>query len=189
MNCLIHFHGHKYQKGLKILSLYLLIAPEAIHFHYNAYGKPELSKNINNIDLQFNVSHSENIAIYGITCHNLIGVDVEYIRPMPEAENLARRFFTRKESEKITTLPSTDKHKEFFTLWTGKEAYLKAIGKGINGGLDRVEISTQEPRKFIKLPELHQNNYNLFYLTPEQNYLGAIAIEDNQQTYSYWQLN
>lgn len=173
----------------RILSLYLSIPPQKIDFQYNTYGKPQLLENINKINLQFNISHSENIAIYGITCQNLIGVDIEYMRPMSEAENLAKRFFTQKEFVAMSKLSSAEKNREFFKLWTGKEAYLKAIGKGISGGLDKVEISSHEPRKFIRLPESNQTNYNLFYLTPEHNYLAAIAIENKQQTYHYWQLN
>lgn len=173
----------------RILSLYLWISHQKIDFQYNAYGKPQLLDNINKINLQFNVSHSENIAIYGITCHNLIGVDIEYMRPMAEAENLAKRFFSQKEFEQISKLPSAEQDREFFQLWTGKEAYLKAIGKGISGGLEKVEISPHEPRKFIRLPESNPNNYNLVYLTPENNYLAAIAVENKQQNYQYWQLN
>ena len=173
----------------RILSLYLSIPPQKIDFQYNNYGKPQLLDNINKINLQFNLSHSENLAIYGITCHNVIGVDIEYMRPMLEAENLAKRFFTQKEFLAISQLSSAEQSGEFFKLWTGKEAYLKAIGKGLSGGLDKVEISTHEPRKFIRLPESYSNNYNLVYITPEHNYLAAIAIHNKQQTYNYWQLN
>ena len=173
----------------RILSFYLSISPQEVNFQYNAYGKPQLLDNINTIDLQFNISHSEDIAIYGITCHNLIGVDIEYIRPMPEAENLAKRFFSRKEFEEIRRLSYPEKNREFFRFWTAKEAYLKAIGKGISGGLEKVELSTQEPRVFISLPESNNITYNLFYLTPHYNYLAAIVIEENQQIHHYWQLH
>ncbi|MDJ0660069.1 MAG: 4'-phosphopantetheinyl transferase superfamily protein [Crocosphaera sp.] len=172
-----------------ILSLYLSISPQEIEFEYNDYGKPQLLEQINNINLQFNVSHSENIAIYGITCRYLIGVDVEYIRPMLEADNLAKRFFSEKEFEYIRELSPEEKDKGFFRLWTAKEAYLKAIGQGISGGLDKVEISIDEPIRFIKLSESDHINYKLFYLTPHDNYLGAIAVQNNQQIYHYWELD
>ncbi|MDJ0846653.1 4'-phosphopantetheinyl transferase family protein [Crocosphaera sp.] len=173
----------------RILSLYLSITPQKVEFKYNDYGKPQLLEQINKIDLQFNVSHSENIAIYGITCHYLIGVDVEYIRPMPEAESLAKRFFSQNEFEHISRLSPEEKNREFFKLWTAKEAYLKAIGQGIGGGLEKVEIATDEPVRFVNLPETHQINYKLSYLNPHPNYLGAIAVENNQQIYHYWELN
>lgn len=191
------FHFEKHQKRYiiarsslkRILSLYLAINPQEIEFHYNDYGKPHLLEKINRINLQFNISHSENIAIYGINCRNLIGVDVEYIRPISDAENLAKRFFSQKEYEYIGKLPSEEKNREFFKFWTAKEAYLKAIGKGISGGLEKVEISTEDPVKFITLPDCHNINYNLSYLTPHQNYLGAIAIQDNHKIAHYWQLD
>ncbi|ACB51895.1 4'-phosphopantetheinyl transferase [Crocosphaera subtropica ATCC 51142] len=191
------FHFEKHQKRFtlarsslkKILSFYLSISPQDIKFQYSDYGKPKIIDKINLINLQFNVSHSEDIAIYGVTCDYFIGVDVEYIRPMPEAENLAKRFFSQKEYQQIRGLSSEEKNREFFKLWTGKEAYLKAIGKGIGGGLEKVEISTHKPIKFINLPECNNINYNLLYLTPHDNYLAAIAVEENEQTYHYWQLN
>ncbi len=191
------FHFEKHRKRFtiarsslkKILSFYLSISPQEIEFTYNDYGKPNLLEKINNIDLQFNVSHSEDIAIYGITCHYLIGVDIEYIRPMSEAENLAKRFFSIQEYKHISLLSSAKKDREFFKLWTAKEAYLKAIGKGISGGLEKVKISNYEPRQFISLPHSNNINYNLVYLTPHHNYLAAIAVQYNQQTYHYWQLN
>ncbi|MDJ0598035.1 MAG: 4'-phosphopantetheinyl transferase superfamily protein [Crocosphaera sp.] len=192
-----NFRFEKHQKRFTIarsslrhiLSFYLSIPPQKIEFNYNAYGKPYLLEKINKIHLQFNVSHSENIAIYAITCYHSIGVDVEYIRPMSEADSLAKRFFCQKEFEQISKLSSEEKNGEFFKFWTAKEAYLKAIGKGLTGGLETVEISTDEPIRFINLPESNNINYHLFYLTPHDNYLAAIAVEKNQQIYHYWQLN
>ena len=58
---------------------------------------------------------------------------------------------------------------------------MKAIGQGISGGLEKVEISTDEPVRFINLPQCENINYTLCYLTPHHNYLGAIAVQNNQQ--------
>ena len=80
-------------------------------------------------------------------------------------------------------MSTEEKNREFFKLWTAKEAYLKAIGQGISGGLEKVEISTDEPVRFINLPQCENINYTLCYLTPHHNYLGAIAVQNNQQIY------
>ncbi|EAZ94199.1 4'-phosphopantetheinyl transferase family protein [Crocosphaera chwakensis] len=171
----------------QILSYYLLISPQEIEFEYNDYGKPKLLDKINKLGLQFNVSHSEDIAIYGITCHSLIGVDIEYIRPMPEAENLAKRFFSKQEYEYISLLSSAEKEREFFKLWTVKEAYLKAIGKGISGGLEKVEISPNEPIKFLNLPGFNREIWQIFSFIPEDHYLAAIVFKGEYYRIDYWQ--
>src|SRR5437899_88087 len=61
----------------KILSGYLNIAPQKLNFTYNEFGKPFL---IDHPELQFNLSHSENIALVAITLNYLIGVDIEYMK-------------------------------------------------------------------------------------------------------------
>lgn len=190
-----HFEKHQHRFILarsslkRILSLYLSIPPETIALDYSDYGKPQLVDHLNKKQLQFNLSHSQDLAIYAITPYYLIGVDLEYIRPMPDAETLAKRFFSDQEFVTINRLPTVKKEQEFFTLWTAKEAYLKAIGKGISGGLEKVEISTDYPVKFITLPDCNNINYKLSYLAPHQNYLGAIAIQDNHKIAHYWQLD
>lgn len=189
-----HFEKHQHRFIIarstlkRILSFYLSLPPEAIEFQYNDYGKPELVDYLNNQQLQFNLSHSENLAIYAITSYHLIGVDVEYIRPMPDAENLAKRFFAYQEFEQISYLPTTKKDKEFFTLWTAKEAYLKAIGKGLSGGLETVKVSSDEPRKFINLPEINHTTWTLLSFVPQVNYLAAMAVQENRQVNHYFQL-
>ncbi|MEA5537232.1 4'-phosphopantetheinyl transferase family protein [Crocosphaera sp. XPORK-15E] len=164
-----------------ILSRYLNIPPDQITFEYSPLGKPKLSNEINSQKIEFNLSHSQELAIYGITCDRLIGVDVEYIRPMPDAEQLAKRFFCPQEAEKINTLSSPDKDKAFFQLWTAKEAYLKATGEGISGGLDKVEIFLDSPLQLINLP-----HWQLLSFTPQTDYLAAIVVAGNLGNVSYW---
>uniref|UniRef100_UPI0019D6D949 4'-phosphopantetheinyl transferase family protein n=1 Tax=Anaplasma marginale TaxID=770 RepID=UPI0019D6D949 len=68
---------------------YLNLDPKQIQFKYSDRGKPSLADN----SLEFNLSHSQDLAIYGFTKNRKIGVDLEYLRYMPDAENLANRFF------------------------------------------------------------------------------------------------
>ncbi|MEA5511279.1 4'-phosphopantetheinyl transferase superfamily protein [Crocosphaera sp. UHCC 0190] len=164
-----------------ILSHYLQIPPVQITFEYSYLGKPKLSDEINSRQLEFNLSHSQELAIYGITCDRLIGVDVEYIRPMSDAEQLAKRFFCPQEAEKIKTLSPPDKDQAFFQLWTAKEAYLKATGEGISGGLDKVEISLDSPLQLINLP-----HWQLLSFVPQIDYLAAIVVPGNLGNVSYW---
>ena len=170
-----------------ILSRYLNIAPEQIKLTYNPYGKPKLLDEINEQNLAFNLSHSQDLAIYGVTCDRLIGVDVEHLRPMPDAEQLVQRFFHPEEAKQLQSLAIIEKHKAFFQLWTAKEAYLKAIGQGISGGLEQVKISLDPPLKYLTLPSNDQTPWNLLSFIPHPNYLAAIAVQGNRYQINYWQ--
>jgi 4'-phosphopantetheinyl transferase len=80
-----------------LLGNYLQMSPNKIEFEYNGRGKPRLAASMSNSSLQFNVSHSQEYALYVFTNHHLIGVDVEYLREMGNITELAQRFITHRE--------------------------------------------------------------------------------------------
>lgn len=91
---------------------------------------------MSNSCLQFNVSHSQEYALYGFTHNHSIGVDIECLCRMRNVTELAKRFFTHKEFQLIANLTDEEQQqKVFFQLWTVKEAYLKAISVGLSGSL------------------------------------------------------
>lgn len=123
-----------------ILSLYSSIEPHLLHFEYGPRGKPRLAGNVG-LDLEFNLSHSQGLALYGLTLNNQIGIDLEYLRSIPNACEIARRFFSPTEYASFACLSEPERQRAFFSIWTAKEAYLKATGDGLSGALDRIEIS------------------------------------------------
>lgn len=102
-----------------------------IRFGYGQYHKPFLE---NDKDIFFNLSHSGEWVYCGIADVEL-GVDVEYIKD--GCIDIANRFFNLRESEYINEQPTFELQKEvFYKLWTLKESYVKAVGKGLNIKLD-----------------------------------------------------
>lgn len=167
----------------KTLADYLRIKPAHIKFEYNQKGKPRISGG--GIDrLEFNISHSQNLALYGITLNRPIGVDLEYIRDFEQVEPIAQRFFTPQEYQQIKSLPKPQQQETFFRAWTAKEAYLKATGEGLSGGLDTVEIelNRKQPLKLISINQNPQaaNHWRLYELNPAPNYQAAIAIQTSE---------
>src|SRR6185369_3688589 len=79
-----------------VLARYLSAKPEKLSFSYNAYGKPALA---DEESLQFNMSHSHEIALVAVTRDAAVGVDVEHIRADFASDEIARRFFSRVEVE------------------------------------------------------------------------------------------
>jgi 4'-phosphopantetheinyl transferase len=124
----------------QILSQYLDCTPAEIVFSYGQQGKPAVEGN----ELQFNLSHSGDRAVYAISAKYPVGVDLEFIHPLPAAD-LVDRFFSVNEQAIFHSLPVEIQQAAFFHAWTQKEAYLKACGTGLNTPLDQIEVSI-DPR-------------------------------------------
>lgn len=171
----------------KILSRYLNIEPNKLQFTYSDRGKPYLK----NTPILFNISHSQDLALYAITETNLIGIDLEYIRPMNDAEGLAKRFFSPQEYKLMIQLPPEQQQETFFKIWTCKEAYLKATGDGLAGGLEKVEVclTPEKPIQFFSINgDIEEaSHWYLHQFVPQPNYIAAVAVPGKVQNLNFWQ--
>ncbi len=181
----------------QLLGHYLSISPRKVEFQYSDRGKPQLSKIKSDHSLQFNISHSQEYALFGFTDQALIGVDLEYIRDMSDALKIAERFFSVREYKLLQETAKDEQQALFFTLWTAKEAYLKAVGTGLAGSLDAVEIELDLRGN----PYLHSIqgdrdvtvDWSLYPCLPTTDYLGAIAVKTDkspkQINFWHWHQN
>jgi 4'-phosphopantetheinyl transferase len=163
-----------------ILSKYINIAPENIEFIYSEKGKPSLAQNYDDLGIEFNLSHSGELALYAVTKDKRIGIDVEKIRTNCDVESIAKRFFCESEYQFISRLPEGEKQRVFYQVWTRKEAYLKATGEGLGGGLDTIELDLEsKDTKIISIKgeEKTSNNWYLYELKMPENYLASLAVE------------
>jgi 4'-phosphopantetheinyl transferase len=174
-----------------ILGRYLNIEPTQLQFCYSSRGKPALADVGDNSTLQFNLSHSHGLVLYGVTRDRKIGIDLEQIHPTSDVEKLAERFFSPRESATIRSLPPNQKQEAFFHAWTCKEAYLKAIGEGL-AGLERVEVSLVpgEPVRLLSTEEdsLASSRWSVQVLMPAPNYIAALAVEGQGWTLACWEM-
>ncbi|NJR59977.1 MAG: 4'-phosphopantetheinyl transferase superfamily protein [Cyanobacteria bacterium CRU_2_1] len=161
-----------------ILGRYLNTNPAYIQFSYGSRGKPILETSSDISPLQFNLSHSHGLALYAITRRCAIGVDLEYCRAI-EVESLAKSFFSPREYILLSALPPVQQRSAFFQLWTYKEAYLKATGKGLTD-LKQVEILIHPDHSATlhsSTPGLLPSEYwCLQQLLPASNYIAAFAV-------------
>jgi len=123
-----------------VLCRYLERGPETIRITYGSAGKPCLADAQPGDALFFNLSHSGNVILFGVTRGGEIGIDIEYIKKSIRAEKLARRFFSLHEHAYISSLPARHQHEAFYRAWTRKEAFLKATGRGI-AGIEDIEVT------------------------------------------------
>jgi 4'-phosphopantetheinyl transferase len=162
-----------------LLSRYLNTQPAEIEFRYGRWGKPEMKGNA--LDLHFNDSHSGDLALYAVTAAGPIGADIEQVRPIPEFEDLASRYFSPRESALIRALVPERRMEAFYSVWTRKEAFLKATGEGIGRNLAEIEVSPdpgQEPA-ILRVPGSTPGpgGWKLRSFSPAAGYLGAVAFQ------------
>jgi 4'-phosphopantetheinyl transferase len=125
-----------------LLGGYLGIAAAEIGFEYSSSGKPRIAAGQNPRGLQFNVSHSANMALIAVGSEHRLGIDIEQIRSGVAIESLAERFFSLRERAGLRALPDALRVPGFFACWTRKEAFLKATGEGLSFPLADFSVST-----------------------------------------------
>jgi len=123
-----------------LLAGYLQRTPQELTFQPTEYGKPFIA---GPCDLRFNVSHTDGLALLAFVRQREIGVDVERIRPEPDAQKLAERFFSVYERRALENLDGDDLQTAFFRCWSRKEAYIKARGEGLSLALDQFDVSIE----------------------------------------------
>jgi 4'-phosphopantetheinyl transferase len=174
----------------QILSYYLTTSPQALQFQYGPTGKPAL---IDPAELCFNVSHSHQLALYAVAWNREVGVDVERIRPDCDCEAIAARFFSASEQAALRQL-NADKLQGFFNGWTRKEAFLKAIGKGLTLPLDQfaVSLTPTEPACLLWLEpnlSLSVHQWSIEALDVGPGYAAAVAAQGQGWRLRGWQVD
>jgi len=142
-----HFpiHRERYVAGRsklrKLLGSYLQVEPASVRFTYSEFGRPALNQAQNSGAINFNVSHSEDICLVAVSHVQPLGIDVERIRGDFGGEEVAQANFAPAEFRELLSLPSNIRPQGFFNCWTRKEAYVKALGAGLQIPLDSFEVS------------------------------------------------
>jgi 4'-phosphopantetheinyl transferase len=122
---------------------------ETLRFTHSAFGKPSLSGWHR---VRFSLSHSRALGFIAIGERGPLGVDVEQLREVPDALELAGQHFTRSECEALAALPAVERHRAFLTCWTRKEACLKAIGLGLIVPPECFEVGLESDCRSVEVP-------------------------------------
>lgn len=158
-------HRHRFCRARvylrQILALYLKINPATIRFREGPQGKLYLADGTQR--LQFNVSHSQGLAVYAVTREHEVGIDAEWISPDLEVMSIIHHFFPY-ERDKVLSLAADQQRKAFYRLWTCKEAWLKSRGWGLG--------------KLSQAPT-ENDPFNVINFEPAQGYAGALAYAGN----------
>src|SRR4051812_32824059 len=114
-----------------VLASKMGISPSDVELEYGRLGKPHLSHRMPARHLRFNVSRSADVAVIALSTRQEVGVDIEAVRPVPEADEIAALCFSVSEFESYTALGPEDRLEGFFQRWTRLEAISKALGCGL----------------------------------------------------------
>ena len=172
-----------------ILGCYLRTAPTQIEFVYGENGKPALKTGQGHKTIEFNLSHSKDLVVYAFTWNRQLGVDVEYVKPMPDMDDFSERYYSARETVFLNSLTGTQKESVFFKLWTSKEAFLKANGSGLIEPLNEVEVSLETWKSFtsntIGKDSTQTAHWHLEMFNPAPGYQAALAFEGDEAKISF----
>ena len=128
----------------RLLAFYLDINPKVVQLYYHKDGKPKVQNLCHIFNIEFSLSHSEDIVLYGFCRNNQIGVDVEHIRDIPEMVQLEEEYFSEDERRVLISLHGDERKAKFFKCWVRKEAVVKATGDGICFPLNQFNVIGKE---------------------------------------------
>ena len=109
-----------------LLAAYTGEPPDKLQLAFSSYGKPMLRS----YALRFSVSHTDELALYAVTREGSVGIDVERVAPERASVLVAGAFLSAAATSHLRSCAPEQRAREFFRLWTRREAFLKAAGTG-----------------------------------------------------------
>ena len=163
-----------------ILSQYL--NSTNIKIAFTEHKKPYL---LDHPELQFNLSHSNELALIALALQHPVGVDIEKIRATFNPA-IVTRYFNENEQSALAKFPAQEQIKIFHRVWAKKEAIIKAIGGGLTMPVSSFSVSTEMQAEIIAI---EKENWHLFPLEIHPNYEAAVATNESIHQILHWQLN
>ncbi len=159
----------------QILSLYLGVPARSVTTARTASGKPGLVGS----PLGFSLAHSRDLAVCALATDRRIGADVEALRIVEDADDLVRRYFSEDEARQYMRLPLPDRVRAFLTMWTRKEAFVKATGEGLSRPLDSFSVSAawNAPRLLSVKDGENAGDWSMETLEAAPGYVASVACD------------
>ena len=136
------------------------------------------------------MSHSHELALFAFAEDRELGVDVEHMRSDFASEDIARRYFSRREVETFNALPQHDQVAAFFRCWTRKEASIKVIGLGLSQPVDQFDVTLvpEQPAELLWVSGDDASRWSLYDLEVGGDYAGALAVEGQVSKIRCWHM-
>jgi len=162
-----------------VLSRYAPVAPADWVFRAGPRGRPAIESPATEPALEFNISHSADLVMLGVTTGRALGIDAESLAAREVDIDGLDRYFAPEESAALLALAPAERRRRFFELWTLKESYIKARGLGLAIALDafRFELTGDRGLTLRMRRELGDSPraWRLWQLAPRPQYLAALC--------------
>jgi len=157
-----------------VLGRSLGASPAAVPIVRGARGRPQLE---GQSALDFNISHTEGVALIGITRDRRIGVDVEHSARIVRADGLSRKFLTPAEQATLAPLGESERQTRFLRYWTCKEAMSKATGDGLSAPFRHLEVELAETIELVHGPAPYDpSRWRLHAVEAPAGFVATVAL-------------
>lgn len=162
------------------LSRHFAVPPTQWSFAPDGYGKPWVVQPWwARPHLAFNLSHSSGVAVLAVTAGARVGVDVENIAARPAPLHVAARFFSPAEVRQLHACEPVEQPGQFYRCWTAKEAYVKALGRGLSIPLERFSVRPREDGSVdLRNAPGDTARWHLRQLQPRPDWMVSVCVED-----------
>lgn len=157
-----------------LLAERLRTKPAALRLIADGHGKPHLAGQPPGVS--FNLSHTDGLALIALADGRPLGVDVEVFRPARSLDAIARRCFAPTEFARWQAMPQERRMAAFFTLWTRKEAFAKAVGKGIAIGLEGIAFDAEGALVAVPAECGTAEDWRVLDLAVSEGYSATVAM-------------
>ena len=182
-----HFERHRRRFTLAraalrlILGRYLQQDARLLHFLYTKHGKPWLD---HSQSLEFNLSHSGDLALLAVGQDFPLGIDLEFFSPRPY-EGIANNLFSPQELKSFLSLPNYLKPQVFFHIWAQKEAFIKACGLGLAYPTKKFSVPIFSPAEALIEDSIHQTKWLISSFMPKVGCNAALCRQPAVNTVRY----
>lgn len=175
----------------QVLGACLGMKADAVPLVSGPHGAPALAPHAHAMsgvpaDIGFSASHAGSWLLVAAARGLQPGVDIERLAPRPNALAIARRYFTIDEADALAALSGRARELLFYRLWVAREAVLKAIGRGLAFGLDRLRIDPDPDAPSLQwLDGDDASAWQLRWLDVPEGHLGAVAWRGEPRRVAY----
>ncbi len=163
-----------------LLGRYLNTQPGQVQLTAGSYGKPQLASESACLPVEFNMSSSNSMALFGICLRLPLGVDIERIDDGFDFQDIVSSYFSEADQEKLQSTPVVVRRNAFFRFWVRHEAYLKGLGQGFSHSAQFLfqplfEPAAEKTEESAPIP-ISLDDWFIHDLQTPSGYMGALAI-------------
>ncbi len=164
----------------QILSMYLQEPAEKLQFDYQQQGKPY----VKNSPIEFNISHSGELALLAVGCNHALGVDLELFSARPY-EGIGKHLFSSHENEALAQLRTALQPLGFFHIWSQKEAFIKATGLGLSYPTTNITMPILPPERYHFIDPIASTSWQMMSFLPTLSCCAALCYHPDIQNIRY----